>query len=122
MEPVAGQKADMASFVTMRAVTDRKSFHHTLLELEACRDALAFIGKLHHHTASLQKPVMRLAMLHHILGLDDRYNHSSVVDVLATALKAVSDAVTRGRSKSKETLCPEEALEAASLCLESNLR
>eukprot|EP00415_Alexandrium_ostenfeldii_P001449 UN1449 len=77
--------------MTHRAIENRARFHDALLELEDCKDALGCVSKLHDLVGELHHPCLRLEMLQHILGLDDRYDLKAVLDVATIAERILKD-------------------------------
>uniref|UniRef100_A0A7S1S4D9 Uncharacterized protein n=1 Tax=Alexandrium catenella TaxID=2925 RepID=A0A7S1S4D9_ALECA len=121
--PSAGP--DIKSFVSHKAISNRKQFYQSLLELqqyEESHDVLHGMTKLYALVSSLHHPCMRLELLQQILGLDDRYNLEAVAGVASLALEVVSDALhfggpapanTQVLSPSNSRMAPDFQLEAA---------
>lgn len=89
-----GDSPTITSFMRRKAVENRSQFYRALLELEKLEeshDVLHGMQKLHALVAELHHPCLRLQMLQHILGLDDRFDLQAIAAVAKLALKVISD-------------------------------
>jgi len=80
---------ELGTFVSDRIISNRTLFLKTLKVLHHCPDRLDFFRHLQELALKLLNPCLRLHVLQGILGLDESYDRSTVVDVLNLAFELV---------------------------------
>ena len=86
--------SDWASFLSGKAVANRRAFHDELtrlLDAQRKGDGVEYIKQLYVLSSRLRKPCLRLRILQQVLGLDTRFSRDTVHGVICLAFDVLEE-------------------------------